>query len=130
MRGRCGGWLPQKVRWANLFLVASSLSKPWCSKYLVLQVLPLSGSQVSAQSVPASLSVIGMMSQTPHSVGVATIHLKANSRKSHLRFSTYLFPKGVRDKFSIGIKLHLSRKGTGCWITWVGKYTMGTRKVL
>lgn len=96
-------------RWASLFLVASCLSEPWCSRSLVLQGLfsdiarcPLN----LFQPLPAT-SVVSQ--HTQGSVGTATFNLGANSRKSHLRFPTYLFPKGVivflSKRFSYGYNL-------------------------
>lgn len=46
-------------------------------------------------------------------MGMASFHLRANERKSLIQFSPYLFPKWVTDNCSGGIKLHVSRKGTG-----------------
>lgn len=122
-----GGRLRQKVvRWGNLFLVAI-LENPGTTGTYFCKT-GLWHSQLSAFSVPASLSVIGMMSQNTLLCGHGPFNLRGNSRKSHIQFSTCLFSKRVTGKCSVAIKLYPRRKGTGSWIHMNGKIYNGEKK--
>lgn len=119
--------LHQKVRWVNLFLVASSLLELWCSRYVLLQGLPLSDTTTSLLSLFQPLCQwLEWWVKTPLSLGMT--HMRVNSKKSLLRFSTYLFPKAVTSECSMIIKLYFSRKGTDSWLHLSGKIYSGQEK--